>query len=720
MSLQRILVPRRAWPSRKPRQLWFDLETFSPVPLQRGVHVYAEQAEIMIAAWAVDDGPVQVEDLVRFDGAGEPYCVRPSSSLLALLEDEDIELVIQNSGFDRTLVRHCWGIALGVSRIHDTMVRAMMHSLPGGLGPLSTIMGLDEEDAKDTDGKRLIDLFCKPRPKNQKLRRATRESHPEDWAKFLAYAGNDITAMRALYKKLPRWNFDTSERQLWELDQKINDRGFKVDMDLVDAAIETIAREKDRLKVEIQTLTKGELEKASKRDELLGYIFAEFGVYLPDLKKDTLERRLEDPEVPDALKQLIRVRLNDTTTSTAKYNAARRSASADGCMRGTTAFCGAIRTGRWGGRLFQPQNLPRPDMDQAAIDAAIEATLAGCLDLVTDQVMRSLSNILRGLIIARPGRKLVAADLEQIESRAAAWLSGEQWKLDAIAQYDTGQGFDGYVWAYARAFGVEPESVLEDKKRGGYQRQVGKVMELAQGYEGGVGAWLAFAMVYRLKLDELAEDAYPRLPRTAREQAEIIWDWRRKNRLSTFGLERRTFVVIEAFKNLWRDAHPATKTYWPELDRAAKDAVLDGKLVECRRLAFDRKGAWLRMILPSGRVLCYPAPKVERDGKKETLTYMGVNQYTRKWQRLGTYGGKLFENATQAVARDVMAANMPAIEEAGFPILLTVHDEVITEPLDTVEFETDKLASLLAKNPVWMPGCPLAAGAFEAQRYRKD
>jgi len=708
-------------------ELFFDTETFSDVPIRRGHHAYFEspRAQVMIALWAWDDGPVQVEDLTKAYADGR-VDVRPPSDELAEALETAPKVIMHNSPFDRTAARLLWGIDVPVERVEDTMAHAMAHSLPGSLGKLCEIMGVDADEAKDDEGMDLIRLFCMPRPKNHKLRRANKLTHPEEWQRFChKYGPGDITSMRALRRKMPNWNYrDTNlhrELSLWRLDQRSNDRGFLVDTHLAKNAIETIAREQKRLAAETHEITGGEVEKATKRDDLLNHIFIEYGLYLPDLKKDTLERRLEDPELPDALKQLLRVRLATSTTSTAKYTALERSVSRDGRLRGTTVFCGALRTGRWGGRLFQPQNLPRPDMKPEEILAAIEALQANCLDLVTSEVMRSLSNILRGLIIASPGKLLYASDLEQIESRAAAWLAQEQWKLDSIAEYDAGGGFDNYVWAYAKAFGVTPESVLEDKKRNGTQRQVGKVMELADGYEGGVGAALAFAMVYRLNLDQIAEEAYPRLPKAARDKAEIMWDWRQKKRLTVFGLERRTFVVWEAFKILWREAHPQISSYWGLVQDAAFEAVRFPKAeIECRNLAFEKRGAWLRMILPSGRVLCYPSPRIEDVKGKETLTYLGVNQYSRKWQRIGTYGGKLFENATQAVARDVMAHNMPAIEDAGFEILLTVHDEVITEAPIKRGLTAGQLSAILAKNPPWFQGCPLAAGGFEADRYRKD
>lgn len=701
-----------------PSVLHLDLETFSTVPLRYGTHAYAEAAEIMVAAWAEDDGPVTVEDYTDGD--------MPSERLWALLTNPAVEVCIQNSHFDRTVIAHAWGYQLDVRRVHDTMVQAMAHSLPGSLDKLCEIMGVPLDLAKHKDGKALIRLFCVPQPKNFKIRRATKHTHPEKWQQFLAYAGSDILAMRELRKRMPVWNYrDTNdghrELSLWRLDQDINDRGFLADVELAQGALRAADAEGAALKRQIAEETGGLVTSATKRDEMLAYLLSEHGVELPDMKKDTLERRLADPEVPDAVKQLIQIRLAATTTSTAKYKAVMRSVSADGRLRNTLAFVGALRTGRWSGRLFQPQNLPRPMLKQAMIMAVIEAAKAGCLDLIDCEIMAGLRDALRGMIIAEPGRKIASSDLKNIEGRTAAWLAGEDWKLDAFAGIDADPTLpDMYCMAYAASFGVTPESVMADYKAGGEQRQVGKVQELALGYEGGVGAFLSFAAVYRLDLEDMARRAYKTLPEAVRTQAEIMLDWRKKKRLTTFGLSDKAFVVCESFKILWRKAHPAISTYWKELDEAAKEAVRNpGRVVQARRLKFIRKGAWLRMILPSGRALCYPSPQIKTQRGKETLTYKGVNQYTRKWTRISTYGGKLFENACQAVARDVMAHNMPAIEAAGFRIILTVHDDVITEPLDKPELSSDYLSSLLATNPPWMPGCPLAADGFEAQRYRK-
>lgn len=701
--------PSRPWS----HILWLDTETFCETPIKHGTHRYAENAEIMICAWALDDGPIIVEDYTpggTHDG--------PSPELRRWLSDPDTLIVMHNSAFDRTVVRRAWAeyqVQIPVERVHDTMVRALAHGLPGSLDKLCEIFGVAAEDAKQSDGKDLIQLFCVPRPKNMKLRRATRASHPAQWNRFLSYAGSDIRSMRVLYAKLPKWNYTGRELVLWGLDQRINDRGFNADLALASNALVAVRQEQRRLKDEAWFLSGGEIVSPTKGRQVLEYLLAEHGVDLPDLKKDTLERRLADERLPEPVKELIRVRLAASTASTAKLGALLRAVSDDGRLRGSLQFCGAARTGRWGGRLFQPQNLPRPDADNDEINLLVEGFLAGSIDLITDDVMSAASNILRGLIIAGEGRQLAAADLSNIEGRVAAWLAGEQWKLDAFAEIDADPSQpDMYKRAYGASFGVDPASVTKD------QRQVGKVQELALGYEGGVGAFLAFAAVYRLDLEAMAAKAYGGLPDAARAEAERMLSWRKQKRLSLFGLSEQAFIVCETFKILWRRAHPAISTYWKELEDAARWAIQNpGREIAARRIRFRRDKAWLRMILPSGRSLCYPAPEVSAEGK---ISYLGTNQYTRKWQRLSTYGGKLFENACQAVARDVMAHAMPEIEAAGYEIILTVHDEVITECPEGWDADeaAEGLSTLLATNPPWLDGCPLAASGFAAKRYRKD
>lgn len=695
--------------------LHLDLETFSEVPIQNGTHAYAEHAEVMLFAWALDDGPVAV-----WDCTADP--IMPAALDVAL-RDPDVILQAHNSHFDRTVLRHAMpGYPLPVERWRDTMVQALAHSLPGGLGQLCDILKVDQDKAKDKDGRQLIHLFCKPRPATSKLRRATRETHPEQWVKFVAYAGLDIVAMREIQKRLPIWNYQGSELDLWHLDQQINDRGVAIDTDLVHAAITAVDLERKVLASRTQEITNystvGGLESTTQRDRMLRYVLNAYGLDLPDMQQSTLERRINDPDLPVELRELLSIRLQASTTSTSKYKTLAKGVSSDGRLRGTLQFDGASRTGRWAGRLFQPQNLPRPALEQDEIDQGIEALVAGCADLVAADVMKLTSSAIRGCIVAPRGKKLVVADLSNIEGRMIAWLAGEAWKLQAFRDFDAGHGHDLYAVAYAKAFAITPEEVMDNKKHGdGTMRQVGKVMELMLGYEGGVGAFITGAATYGIDLDAMAEAAWPSIPPGIVAEAEQFLAWRSGKKMGAFGLAPRTFIVCDSLKRMWRGAHPAIAAFWKELQDAAVQAVLrPGVTTTCRTLKLRRDGAWLRIRLPSGRFLCYPSPAIE-DGK---LSYMGVNQYSRKWARLKTYGGKLAENVTQAAARDILAASMRPVEDAGYQIVLSVHDELITEAPDSPEFNPGHLASFMTDNPAWAEGLPLAAAGFDVYRYKKE
>ena len=722
----------------KKDNLYLDLETYSEVPIQNGTHAYAESAEIMLFAYALNDGPVKVWDCTSDR-------LMPND-LADYLADDRITLTAHNSHFDRTVLWHD-GERLPITRWRDTMVKALAHSLPGSLDALCEVLRVPVDKAKDKAGKQLVQLFCKPRPKHSALRRATRQTHPVEWDRFVEYASLDIEAMRVIDAKLPSWNYQGSELALWHLDQKINDRGFAVDVDLAKAAIEAVDRAQKQLADDAAEMTGGAVRAATQRDALLTHLLIEYGVNLPDMKKSTLERRINDESLPQAMRDLLAIRLQASTTSTSKYRTLVRATSSDGRLRGTLQFNGASRTGRWAGRLFQPQNLPRPVLKQAAIDQGIEALKADCEDLLFGNVMELTSSAIRGAIVAPKGKKLVVADLSNIEGRVLAFLAGEEWKLQAFADFDTVQteggdwitgtelvaayldrrpvplaldakgepirkGHDLYKLAYAKSFGIKPEAVSKDN------RQVGKVQELALGYEGGVGAFLTFAAAYNIDLEAMGEQAIDAIPDAIMGEAARALEWTKQQKRPTFGLSDRAWLVCDSFKRSWRYAHPAISSFWKDLEEAARLAVMrPGVTYECRMLKLRRDGAWLRIRLPSGRFLCYPSPQLDDAGK---LSYMGVNQYSRKWSRLKTYGGKLAENVTQAASRDVLAGNMPAIEAAGYQIVLSVHDENITEAEDRDEFNADHLAGLMATTPTWAKGLPLAAAGFEAYRYRKD
>jgi DNA polymerase len=625
-----------------------------------------------------------------------------------------------------------------VHRWRDTLVRALAHGLPGSLGQLCELLRIPQELAKEADGRELVRLFCM---RDKAGRRNTRATHPAEWARFIHYAGNDILAMREVARRLPSWNYKGAELALWHLDQVINDRGVQIDMALVQAALDAVQAEQTRLSAQSRAMTAGEAT-GTQRDALLTHLLVHYGVNLPDLRASTVEQYLStgyhgcEAEVPQAVRDLLQVRLSSSTSSTAKYKTLALGTSYDGRLRGTLQFCGASRTGRWAGRLFQPQNLPRPTLKQAAIDAGIEALKAGRAAEVQD-IMALASSALRGTLIAKPGHKLVVSDLSNIEGRVQAWLADETWKLVAFRAFDAGHGPDLYKLAYAKSFGVRPEDVTKD------QRQIGKVQELALGYQGGVGAFVTFATAYGIDLDALAATALDAVPTDILTKATDALAWTRKLKRDTHGLTDRAWIMCDAFKRSWRAAHPHIAEFWPALEDAF-GAAIDGQATTVGPLTVQKDGAWLRIILPSGRSVCYPSagrskrpdpcpechgmdstecPRCDGTGladQSETLRYFGMQQGTRRFGKLYTYGGKIFDNICQALARDVLAANMPAIEAAGYKIVLTVHDEILAETPDCADFTVEHLARLMATPPTWAADMPLAAAGFETHRYKKD
>lgn len=688
-------------------RLWIDCETFCETPISVGSYRYSEAVEVMMVSYAIDDGPVSVVDFT----AGEPV----PGALRDALVDPEVEVWGQNGGlFDRVVFNHARpDLAVPLERWRDSMVLAYMHSLPGSLEKLCAVLRVPVDQAKDKTGKEMIRLFCQPRPKNMKLRRATRATHPEEWRRFVAYAGQDIEAMRECVRRMPAWNATPTEWARWHLDQRINDRGVAIDRALVDGAIAAATLAQAGLAERTVEITDGDVQSATQRDELLRHILAEYGVRLPDMKADTLERRMSDPDLPAPLRELIGIRLQASSTSVAKYRVLARSAGSDGRLRGTLQFRGAGRTGRWAGRIFQPQNLPRPSIKQHDIDSGIECIKVGSAHLLYENVIELLTSAVRGSIVAAPGRKLVVADLSNIEGRTCAWLAGEEWKLRAFREFDAGRGQDLYRVAYGKAFAIDPAEVDKD------QRQIGKVMELMLQYQGGVGAFLTGAATYGIDLGHMADAALPSVPGDVLHEAEQFFDWCVKEKRPTFGLARHVFIACDALKRLWRRAHPRIATLWGEIEDAVRSAIYQpGTVLEVRgKLKFRAVPGWLQVRLPSGRNLCYPAPRIDAGG---SISYMGLDQYTRQWKRIGSYGGKFLENFTQAVACDQLAEPMAAIEADGYPIALHIHDEVITEPPDQPEFTVDRLVQRMVADLGWNKGLPLAAAGEEMHRYRKS
>lgn len=682
--------------------IWLDLETFCAEPITSGVYKYAETARILLCAYAFDDAPALVHDAT----SGAPWPV----GLLRRLADPSEVIVAHNSNFDRTVLRRYLPQVGDPARWRDTMICAYSLSLPGSLADLCELCRLPVDKAKDADGKRLIRLFCRPQLDGSVLSGADR---PDDWARFVNYCRLDVEAMRSVYYKLPQQLLPSSVVwSEWQIDQRINDRGMQIDLELVRAASAAAAAAKEAADQTVARLTGGRAQSIGELDKLLEFCLHECGYSLPDMQRATLEARLNDPALPPVVRDLLSARLSAGKASVKKYDALLACTNTDGRLRGCLQFMGAVRTGRWTGRLFQPQNLPRGTMSPEEVEEGIAALKSGLASVLYTDVTALVSNCLRAAICARPGHKLVVADLSNIEGRVLAWLAGEEWKLDAFRAYDAGKGPDLYKVAYGRTFGIAPEDV--SKK----QRQIGKVMELAMGYQGGVGAFSTFARGYGVDLSEMA--------RHVRESCAPA-DWlsasqafARLGGSSDLGADE--WAACEVIKRLWRRAHPAITGFWADVDSAVKQ-VLAGltPYASAGRVSFRKCGAYLVATLPSGRPVCYPAARLPGEASGGcAFEYYGQIQATRRWNYIRTYAGKIVENLTQACARDVLASSLPAAEAAGYKTVLSVHDELITEVPDDPRFSAAGLAAIMSSVPSWAEGLPLSAAGFAAYRYKKD
>lgn len=758
-------------------RLFLDTETFSGVDLKKvGAYAYAEHptTEIMICTYAIDEGRVQTWDCTE-----SPKMPRELRKALRQVSRKKAKIVMANGLlFDRLVIREKWGIDLPVSQIEDTMIMAFRHALPGSLDMQCQVLGVDAEHAKDKAGKALIKRFCKPTPKTYKIRRYTRETHPEEWAKFLRYAALDIIAMREVYWRIPDWGNTPKEDEILLIDQLINDRGFYVDVDLARAAIKAVQAHKEELKEEAWERFGGKLT-GNDFLPILRDIAPAFTIH--NAQKSTLNDLLEDPDFPDEGKALIEMRLGASSTASTKYNPLVNGLSADGRRRGCLQYGGAKRTLRWAGKGFQPQNLARGEYSddhegkikrrEGESDVAfwvrshmltngINSLLRGTAHWAYD-ISKLTASTVRGCIIPAKGKKFVVADYSNVEGRGLAWIAGEKTALMVFKA-----GRDIYCETAGKMFGLDPDYIKANRKD---LRQIGKACELGLGYGGGVAAFLQFAKNLGLDLYTMADVMKGTFPDHIWAAAKRGYEYARineakrppkpgkKDERPTYILPKNVWLTCDAIKRMWRESHPETVRFWAELEDAVLCAIRnpgksywaganvrpDGKQAlkimrtkakhdptfDDERDDPDAPGWWLKVELPSGRIMSYPGialsvtTEVDEDtGKKKTSTrikYQGENQTTRQWGFQYTYGGKLTENIVQALCRDILAWAMPGVEAAGYEIVLSVHDELITEVPDTDDYTTEELCRLMCDLPLWAKGFPLAAEGDIMYRYRK-
>lgn len=727
--------------------LFFDTETYSEVDLKKaGSYRYAEDksTEILICSYAVDDGEAKVWDCTG--GSRMPDDLKDA---LRQVRRHKAKLVMQNGlMFDRLVMRNCWGMGIDPRDILDTMVMAFRHSLPGSLAMQCEVLQIDESQAKDKRGKALIQRFCKPTPKNYKVRRYSRETHPAEWAEFIEYARSDITAMREVFHAMPDWGNIEFENTVLAIDQRINDRGFFVDTALANAAIDAVKQHKIELQQEANAKWGAGLTGAAFLPTLRDLAPAH---EILNAQKSTLNDLLADDDLPDDARTIIEMRLGASSTASTKYNPLLLGLSGDGRRRGCLQYGGASRTLRFAGKGFQPQNLARGYFSGEELETGIKMLLKGRAHWAFD-VAKLTASTVRSCIIPEPGKQLVVADYSNVEGRGLAWLAGEETALETFRS-----GLDIYCVTAGKMFGMEPDYIKKNRKD---LRQIGKTCELALGYSGGVGAFVNMAKVTGLDLHGMAEMMKGTFPDHIWAGAKKGYEYARiqeKNKKGfggqkaerpSYDLPKNVWLTCDSIKRMWRESHPATIRFWRELEDGAMAAIKnpgkaywagaevreDGrKAIKITRTKGKdgSPGWWLKLEMPSGRILSYPGIGIsvekhmdddsadERVEYRERIRYMGVNQTTRQWGKQYTYSGKLCENLCQAFCRDLLANALITVEEAGWPIILHIHDEIVTEVPDTDEYSEKELERLMCILPVWAKGFPLAAEGQRLKRYAK-
>ena len=646
------------------RTLSLDLETYSDVDLGScGVYRYVEgDFHILLFAYAFDDDEVRIIDMA----CGEEL---PQEVVDAIFDPHIIKAA-WNAQFERTCLSHYFGTQLSPDSWRCSMVHAAELSLPLSLKNAGLVLKTGEQ--KDKSGEALIRYFsvpCRPTKKNGGRTRNLPEHDPEGWKTFKEYCRQDVRTERDIRKRLEALPMPESEWDYYHMDQRINDRGVRIDRKLVEQAITCDALMTDEMTKRAYELTG--LENPNSVSRLKGWL-EERGIEVDSLGKKNVAamiKELDKNSVDAEALEMLKLRLQMAKSSVKKYQAADRCVCSDGRAHGLFQFSGANRTQRWAGRLLQLQNLPQNHI--STLDEARELVKMGCFDMVESIYGNTpdiLSQLIRTMLIPKDGCEFIVADFSAIEARVLAWLAGEQWRMDAFKN-----GEDIYCASASQMFGVP----VVKHGINGELRQKGKISELALGYGGSVGALVSMGAVdMGLKEDELPD-------------------------------------LVDA----WRNSNPHIVQFWWDIEKAAVDTINDHKEREVGRIGFQFYANTLWIVLPSGRKLAYIKPKmqVNRFGR-QSVTYEGLNM-ANKWSRIETYSGKLVENCTQAASRDLLAEAMWRMEKAGLDIVGHVHDEVILEvPKGSITVE--EVCSIMNQNPSWADGLVLNSAGYRGDYYK--
>ena len=645
------------------RRLLVDIETYSSVDISKAgafKYIESDDFEILLIAYAWNDEPVRVIDLTCVDHENDDY-----QDIVAGLLDPDTVKIAHNSAFERAALGKHLGRYLPPEEWEDTMILAAYNGLPLSLDAAGAALQLHDQKIKE--GTSLISYFCKPcKPTiaNGGRTRNFPEHAPEKWARFREYCKRDVEVAQAIYNRLSRYPVTDLERKVWATDARINERGVQIDRELVEAAIEVDNAFRDEHLLEMQRLTG--LENPNSVQQLKGWLAA-YGLRCDSLSKAAIAD-LKNKATDSKTKRVLELRQMLSKTSTKKYEAMTAAACKDDRVRGLTQYYGAARTGRWAGRLIQLQNLPQNHLDNiGTVREIVRARDLESLEMIFDSVPDTLSQLIRTALVAKPGCTFLVSDYSAIEARVIAYLAGETWRMEVFKN-----GGDIYCASASQMFHVP----VEKHGVNGHLRQKGKIAELALGYGGGIGAMKNFGA--------------DKMGMTDEEMQEIV--------------------------NQWRVASPTIPKLWRDVEKAARSAIENpgrSYRINCG-VVYRRDTDALRCKLPSGRWLTYWEPRIE----DEKIFFMGQNQTTRKWEKTDTWGGKLTENIVQAFARDCLAVAMVRLEEAGYHIVFTVHDEVIVEAPEGSRWQD--VAEIMGQPIDWAPGLILRGDGYETKFYMKD
>ena len=648
------------------RTLSIDIETYSSVELsETGVYRYTEAPgfQVLLIGYSFDGGPVQVHD-----------CTQPGCwprDLLYALTDPQVLKTAWNANFERTCLAAELEEEMLPEQWSDTMVLALEMGLPGSLADAGAALGLPEDQLKDPIGISLIRYFskpCKPTRANGGRTRNLPQHDPEKWKLYIDYNRQDVVTEMAIRARL--LPLAESEQRLWCLDQRLNDHGVRVDLDMVRNIVRFDEQNRQKLEQEAKEITG--LANPNSLVQLKGWLAAN-GAPVDQLRKDDIAHMLELNLMP-RVHRVLEIRQALGKTSVKKYGAMLAAACADGRLRGILQFYGANRSGRWAGRLVQTHNLARntlPDLDLAR-ELAAEGDF-DTLETLFGETSFVFSELIRTAFVPSEGCRFVVSDFSAIEARVIAWLAGEEWVLQAFRD-----GKDIYCETASMMYHVP----VEKHGANGHLRQKGKVAVLACGYQGGVGAMRAMDRGGTIPDDEL-----------------------------------------QSVVDQWRQANPKIVKLWRTYEAAARTAIEERRKVRLRcGVAYSYESGNLYAWLPNGRRLCYWHARLKLDAAKgrDAIYYMGVNQETKRWGEAETYGGKLVENVVQATARDCLAEAMQRVTAMGYQIVMHVHDEMIVDaPADDWEALV-KINAAMSDPIPWAPGLPLKGDGYTCDFYKKD